>query len=293
MRPLRTLLYIPANRHEWVVDAPTNTDADAFIFDLEDAVPVDEKAQARDTLIEGLETFDDPDATITVRVNPVDSRFFEADLDRIVTPAVDALVLPKLETAADVQRVDHLLTYLERVRGIGDPIEILALPETAQGFHNAHDIAAASDRVGALIGATSKGADVERALGYEWTAAGDEKQYMLSKIAMDGRAAGITQLLAGPWLDIDDAEGLVDEAAWCRQLGFTGYQCIHPSQVAPVNEIFTPDPEEVQRCREIVSAVDEAEAAAHGSVSYKGEMLDLAHVRHAEDVIERAEQFDI
>lgn len=293
MQPLRTLLYIPANRHEWVVNATTNHDADGFIFDLEDAVPVDEKAAARDTLTEGLVTFDDPDATIAIRVNPVDSRFFEADLDRVVTPSVDALVLPKLETAEDVQRVDHLLTYLERIRGIEDSIEILALPETAQGFHNAHDLAAASDRVAALIGATSKGADVERALGFEWTEDGDEKLHMLSKIAMDGRAAGVSQLLAGPWLDIEDSEGLRKEATWCRQLGFTGYQCIHPSQVGPVNEIFTPDPEKVQQCREILAAVDEAEAVGQGTVSYEGEMLDLAHIRHAQDVIERAERFGV
>lgn len=293
MRPLRTLLYIPANRHEWVVNAPSDHDADGFIFDLEDAVPVDEKAAARETLADALETFDDPDATVAVRVNPADSGLSEADLDGVVTDSVDALVLPKLETAEDIQRVDHLLTYLERTRDIEESIEIIALPETAEGFRNAHNLASASGRVAALVGATSKGADVERALGFEWTPEGDEKQYMLSKLAMDGRAAGVSQLLAGPWLDIDDTAGLREEAKWCRQLGFTGYQCIHPSQVDPVNEIFTPDPGEVERCREILAAVDEAEAAAHGTVSYEGEMLDLAHVRHAQEVITRAEQFNI
>lgn len=293
MRPLRTLLYIPANRHEWVVNAPTDHDADGFIFDLEDAVPVDEKTVARDTLADALESFDNPDATVIVRVNPADSGFFEADLNRIVTSSIDALVLPKLETAEDIQRVDHLLTYLEETRDIEESIEIIALPETAQGFRNAHGLAAVSDRVAALVGATSKGADVERALGFEWTPGGDEKQYMLSKLVMDGRAAGVSQLLAGPWLDIEDDVGLREEAKWCRQLGFTGYQCIHPSQVDPVNEIFTPDPEEVERCREILAVVDEAEATTHGTVSYEGEMLDLAHVRHAEEVIERAEQFGV
>lgn len=290
MQPLRSLLYVPANRREWILDAPTQS-ADGFIFDLEDAVPVDEKEGARTTLAAAIEELDAPDAAVTVRVNAPDTGFFEADLDAIVTDAVDALVLPKLETAEDVRRVDHLLTYLERLRGVDEPIEIVALPETARGFRNAYDLCAASDRVGALLAGTSKGADVERALGFEWTPEGDEKRYMLSKLAMDGRAGGVSQLLAGPWLDVEDRDGLRAEAQMCKQLGYTGYQVVHPSHVEPVNEIFSPDPEAVERCREILEAVDAADAEGRGAVRYEGEMIDLAHVRYARDVIERAEAF--
>ncbi len=286
------MLYIPANRREWVVEAPETYDADGFIFDLEDAVPVDEKAAARTTLAEALESFDDPDQTIAVRLNPPDTGFFEADLDAVVTAAVDAVVLPKLRGAADVERVAHLLSFLEQRRDVADPIEIVALPETATGFRNAYELCAASDRVAAIVGATSKGADVERALGFQWTREGEEKRYMLSKLAMDGRAAGVSQVIGGPWLDVDDVEGVRAEARLCRQLGCTGYQVIHPSHVEPVNEVFSPDPETVERCREILAAVDVAEAEGHGAVRYDGEMIDLAHVRHAQDVIDRADAIE-
>lgn len=291
MQPLRSLLYVPANRREWILDAPTQG-ADGFIFDLEDAVPAGEKAEARATLGSALDEIDAANSAVAVRVNPPDTGFFEEDLDAVAGSDVDALVLPKLETAEDVRRVDHLLTYLERLRGVDERVEIVALPETAQGFRNAYELCAASDRVAALVGATIKGADVQRALGFEWTPEGDERQYMLSKLAMDGRAGGVSQLLAGPWHDIEDEDGLRAEALRCRQLGFTGYQVIHPSHVEPVNEIFSPDPKEVERCRDLLDAVGDADARDSGAIRYEGEMIDVAHVRRARDVVERAEAFD-
>ena len=293
MRPVRSLLYVPANRREWVANAPTKFDADGVIFDLEDAVPVDEKEAARTVVADALDGFDDPDAAITVRVNPPDTGLFEADLDAVVREGLDAVVLPKLSAVDDVRRADHVLAYLERVRGIEGRVELVALPETADAFRRAYDRCAASDRVTALAGATSKGADVERALGFEWTPEGDEKRYMLSKLVMDGRAAGVDQLLSGPWLDVEDIDGLRDEARMARGLGYTGYQVIHPSHVEPVNEVFSPDPEEVERCRELLDAVEAADAEGRGTLRHEGEMVDLAHVRRAEDVLERARAFGL
>ncbi len=293
MRPVRSLLYVPANRREWVTGAPTKFDADGVIFDLEDAVPVDEKETARSVVADALDGFDDPEAAVTVRVNPPDTGLFEADLDAVVREGLDAVVLPKLPRVDDVRRADHVLSYLERVRGIDARVELVALPETADAFRRAYDLCAASDRVAALAGATAKGADVERALGFEWTPEGDEKRYMLSKLAMDGRAADVNQLLAGPWLDIEDTDGLRAEARMARGLGYTGYQIVHPSHVGPVNEVFSPDPDEVERCRDLLDAVEAADAEGRGAVRHEGEMVDLAHVRRAEDVLERARAFGL
>lgn len=292
MQPLRSIQYIPANREQWVVDAPDASSADGFIFDLEDAVPASSKASARTTLADGLSTFSDPAQTIAVRVNGPETGFFEEDLDVVVNDVVDALVVPKLSSARDVTRVANVLDYLETIRGIQDSIELIALPETAAGFRRAHDLCTASDRVSALVGATSRGADVERALGFEWTASGEERQYMLSKLAMDGRAADISQILAGPWLDVNDLEGLREEARWCRQLGCTGFQVIHPSHAEPVNEIFTPDQDAIDRARDLLEAIDLGEANERGAVRHEGEMVDLAHVRRARDLVERAESFE-
>ena len=290
MRPVRSLLYVPANRREWVEGASEGP-ADGVIVDLEDAVALDGKADAREVVADALDGFDDPEVAVTVRVNPPDTGLFEADLQAVVRPGLDAVVLPKLPSPDVVRQADHVLGYLESVRDIEDPVEILALPETAEGFRGTYELCTASDRVTALAAATAKGADVQRALGFEWTAEGEEKQYMLSKLAMDGRAAGVEQLISGPWLDIDDHEGLRAEAERARQFGYTGYQVIHPDHVPVVNEVFTPDEEEVRRSRELVAAVEEADG--EGVLRYEGEMVDLAHVRRAEGVIERARAFGL
>ena len=293
MRPVRSLLYVPANRREWVADAPTKFDADGVIFDLEDAVPLDEKGTARTVVADALHEFVDPEAAIAVRVNPPETGLFEVDLEAVVREGLDAVVLPKLPAVDDVRRADHVLAYLERVRGIADRVELVALPETADAFRRAYEICTASDRVAALVCATARGADVERALGFEWTPEGDEKRYALSKLAMDGRAAGVDQLLAGPWLDVDDVEGLRAEAQMARGLGYTGYQIVHPSHVEPVNQVFSPDPAEIERCRELLDAVEAADADGRGAIRHDGAMVDLAHVRRAEDVLERARAFGL
>jgi len=229
MRPIRSLLYVPANRQEWVVSAPTDYDADGLIFDLEDAVPVDHKEDARQILADAIPEYQNPEPAITIRVNSPDSGLFEEDLKAVVQSGLDAIVLPKISAVDDIRRADHLLTYLETIRDLDSHIEIVAHPETAQGLRQAHDLCSISDRVTMLVGATSKGADIERALGFDWTPEGERKQYMLSKLAMDGRAAGLNQLCAGPWLDVDNISGLRAEARMARQFGYTGYQLIHPS----------------------------------------------------------------
>lgn len=293
MRPVRSLLYVPANRREWVENALDNG-ADGYIFDLEDAVPLGEKDDARDVLADELPGFADADVAVTVRVNPPDTGLMEADLDAIVGPGLDAVVVPKLPDPDVVQRVDHVLTYLERVRDLDDRVDVVALPETAEGFRRAYDLCAASDRVDALIGASIRGADVERALGFEWTDEGHERQYMLSKLVMDGRAAGVEQLISGPRADPDDEEGLRREARRARELGYTGFQVIHPKQIPVVEEVFTPDAEEVDRYRELVEAMEDAEAdEGRGAVAFEGEMVDLAHIKRAEDVLERARAFGV
>lgn len=291
MDPVRSLLYVPANRSEWVEAAP-DTDADGYIFDLEDAVPVDEKERARDVLADAFESFGPEDGVVTVRVNPPDTGLLEADLEAITHPRLDAIVLPKLPSPDPIRRATHVLEYLESVRGIDDGVEIVALPETAQGFRRAYDLATASDRVAGIIGATSRGADVQRALGYTWTPGGEEKRHMLSKVVMDGRAAGLDQLFSGPWHDVEDVEGLRAEAEMTERLGYTGYQIIHPSHAEVVNEVFLPDEAEIAWCRDLLDAMEAAQTeAGRGAVRHEGEMVDIAHIRRAEDILERARAF--
>jgi citrate lyase subunit beta/citryl-CoA lyase len=117
---------------------------------------------------------------------------------------------------------------------------------------------------------------------------------MLSKVVLDGRAAGLDQLLSGPWHDVEDLAGLRAEAEMAERLGYTGYQLIHPSHAATVNEIFLPDEDEIAWCRDLLESMDEAQTeAGRGAVRHEGEMVDIAHIRRAEDVLQRARAFGV
>ena len=293
MQPIRSLLYIPANNEEWVLDAPAKYEADGFTFDLEDAVPPSEKENAREIIADAYERWDTEKA-VTVRVNPPGTGLFEDDLDAIAHDQLDAIVIPKLPQVDDIRRADHILSYLEITRDIDSDTEIIALPETPKGFYNAHGLCSASDRVAAIVGGTSRGADVERALGFEWSRKGTEKLHMLSKVLLDGRAAGIDQFFGGVWTDVEDVDGLRQEAEMLSSLGYTGYQVIHPNHIQPINEIFTPDADTVDYYQRLMAELDRAEVEeSRAAVRFEGEMIDIAHIKRAEDVLERARAFDL
>jgi citrate lyase subunit beta/citryl-CoA lyase len=286
-------LYVPANKEDWVKGASEDYPADGFIFDFEDSIPPnpDDKADARETLVNCQDTLHDMDAVVTVRTNGPQTDYFEADLDAVVGIGVDALMIPDLDSAAEVRHIDSVLTHLEDVNDIEDPLEIIALPEQAYGLNNVDELCAASDRVTAAVGASGENADPQRAVGYEFTREGRERQHLLQQIVMDARSVGVEELVAGVWMDVDDLEGLRQEAEMVRQFGYTSMMVIHPSHVEPVNEIFTPDEERVEHARRLIDAYEDAES--EGAIRFEGDMIDTAHVKTARQLVERARAFDM
>lgn len=294
MDPFRSMLFIPANNAEWVRDAPENFDADGYIFDIEDSVPPGEKQEAREILRDAYSDLENYDINVTARVNDPDTGFLEQDLKEIVYERLDGIVFPKAMNADQIKHVDSVLTYLEDVRDIEDPVQILIVPETAKGMYNAYELCTASDRVYSISGGTSRGADIQRALNWEWTAEGREKLYMLSKINMEGRAAEIPEITGGAWTDIEDVEGLKNEARMLKEIGYTSYHVIHPSHIEPINEVFTPDKEEVDYYQRLTEEMDRAELEeGRAAVEFEGEMIDIAHIKTGEKVLERARAFDM
>lgn len=292
MDPFRSLLYIPANNEDWVRDAPENFDADSYIFDIEDSVPPGEKQEAREILADAYDGLEDYNINVTARVNAPETGLFEQDLKEIVHEQLDGIVLPKAMEPDEIKHADSVLTYLEDVRDIDDPVQILIVPETAKGMYNAYELCTASDRVYSISGGTSRGADIQRALNWDWTPEGREKLYMLSKINMEGRAANVPEITGGAWTDIEDIEGLKEEARMLKEIGYTSYQLIHPSHIEPINEIFTPDDEEVDYYQRLMDEMDRAELEeARAAVEFEGEMIDIAHIKTAEQVLERARAF--
>jgi citrate lyase subunit beta/citryl-CoA lyase len=135
------------------------------------------------------------------------------------------------------------------------------------------------------VGAAARNADVARSLGFQWTDEGLETLYMRSRIVTAARAAGLTNPIGGLWQDVSDLEGLRRFSAFNRRLGFGGQIVIHPSHVAPVNEIFSLSEQEVAYYRGLVAAYEGAEAEGSGTVAYDGEMIDLAHVKTARELL--------
>lgn len=232
---LRSLLSVPADRPE-DFDAARSAGADGLCFDLEDAVPVAEKAKARSVVAHVLESWRSP-VPLWVRVNAVDSGLCADDLDAIARPALAGVQLPKAESAEDVRTVDRLLAGHERARGLGPgSIGVIATIESARGLLDVLEVATAAPRVVALMPAIGAGGDLQRDLGYVTT---DDERGMLharSRVVLAARAAGIVPL-DGVHVDVG-LVGFERSATAARRLGFRGKKVFHHEHVEPANRIF-------------------------------------------------------
>lgn len=294
MYPARSLLYVPAGNRKWVENTPFETDADGVILDLEDGTAPEDKQKARDLVEELLPEFDRTETLITARVNPPSTGLFEDDIAQLVHENMDALVLPKVDSEAYVEYADNAVTYVERRRGIEEGhTKLFLLPESAYGLYNPYEICSASDRVASITGGTTRDGDFNRALDYEFTAEGLESLYARSNVLAGAKAAGLGQVISGVWTDIDDIEGLREHAEFARQLGYGGYEIIHPSHASVVNDVFTPDEAEMLQIQAMVDEIEDAFEAGQSIIRWNGEMIDRAHFRTAKKKLERAKQYGV
>jgi citrate lyase subunit beta/citryl-CoA lyase len=288
MKPLRSLLFIPGNKAAWMEKAP-RYGADALILDLEDSVPLVDKDVARTLVREAIEHLSIRGQTVYVRINALETGLTGEDLSAIVCKGLTGLIPPKIETVDDVQELDTLLHYFERREGLSEEhVELIPMLETAKGVYNAYVIALASSRVASIAGSAGKGGDTNRSLGFRWTKEGTETLFIRSKVLLDARAAGIEQPLIASWFEVGDLDGLLADAQRNRQLGYSGMLLIHPSHIAPVNQIFTPTAEELSYYKGLLAAMEVAERQGTGAVTYQGAMVDIAMVKTAQQVLEFA-----
>jgi len=278
--PLRSLLFVPAHRAGGPEKAVA-AGADGVLLDLQDAVPDGEKAAARRMAAAVIERLPAP---VLVRVAPPGSPDLDLDLDAVLVPGLAAIVVPLVRSPADVSDVASLVSALEAARGIAaGSVAVMPLIETAQAARLSYEIATASDRVAYMGGGTGPDGDIAHALGFAWTAGGEETLFLRSWVLLNARAAGVPFPLSGIWPLIDDLDGLRRFAVQTRGLGYTGMMAIHPSHVAVINEVFTPSAAEIERWRATIAAVDAAAAVGHGAVRLDGAMVDAAHARTARD----------
>ena len=273
----RSVLFSPGDQPELLRKAP-RSDADTVVYDLEDAVAPDSKPAAREAVRAVLSDPDfDPDCEVTVRVNA--GATAATDLDAVLTDDVrlDAVVVPKVADAGDVDRVAGLLA------DAGRPLPILALVESAAGVLHAEAIAAADATDALVFGAEDLAADV----GATRTDGGTEVLYAREHVVLAASAAGV-DAIDTLYTDFEDSEGLADDTDFALELGYDGKLAIHPAQVSVINEAFTPDPDRVAWARRVLSARETADREGRGVFRVDGEMIDAPLIARAETVRERA-----
>ncbi len=294
MKLYRSILFVPGNRPDWIDKAP-KYGPDALILDLEDAVPINEKVEARKIVRAGIERSHARGVPIVVRVNGLNTGLTGEDVEAIVTAGLVAVAIPKLERAEEVLKVDAWIELFEQKAGLSPgTVEIVALPETALGIMNIYQLATACPRVGNIVGGVgARSGDVTKAIGYKWTRNGLETLAMASHMLLAARAAGIEYPLAGGSLEVSDTELVRAQLQRAREIGFRGALLIHPSAVPIANEVFAPSQEEIEWNKGVLKAMAEAEKAGRAAVTYDGMMIDYAHVRNALDLLHQAEAFGI
>ncbi|WP_246086531.1 HpcH/HpaI aldolase/citrate lyase family protein [Nocardioides humi] len=261
-----------------------------MVLDLEDSVPGDLKASAREMARTTLAELRAQHARLGlfVRPNALATRLAGADLEAVVCPELDGLFTPKIEDGTDVLRWGTLIDWFEARNG-AEGLEMIVPVEMVGAITNCFEIAAASPRVGAMIGPTSEHADIARAVGYRQSPEGSETLYLRSRILLACRQNGLHPL-TGLWEDLADLDGLRAFADYGLQLGFRGQVIIHPSHVAVVNEVYTPSDADIAYYEDLVATVEKATAEGHGAVRFRGQHVDLAHADKARDWLAHARQ---
>lgn len=267
----RAFLFAPGN-HPVYVEKVSTYGADVVVLDLEDAVPHHEKAEARrlvaDSLAHGQRT-----GTLAVRVNGTASGLLEADLAAVVRPGVDGILLPKLESSA-AAAADEMITERERATGMpAGSTWLVGIVETARGLV---DVERVAEGAPARLAALCLGwADLALDAGIELTPGAVELLYARSRIVIASRAAGLDRPLDGPWLWLEDQDGLAADCDLSRRLGFQGRVVVHPRQVEPVQRGYGAlARDDLARHRAIVESFEAALARGSASVRIDGQFVD-------------------
>jgi citrate lyase subunit beta / citryl-CoA lyase len=302
MRTARSLLAVPATRRKMAEKALASA-ADAVFLDLEDAVAPDSKAAARTDVVHALEELDWEDRPALFRANALDTPYFYRDLIEVVERAgdsLDSVMIPKVNRPEDLYAVSMLLSQLELAMELErGKIKLEAQIESAEGLANVDSIASATSRLEALhFGPGDFAASVsmpQTSIGVmdEWDEAypGHRFHYAMQRIVVAARATGL-RVLDGPVADYSDEEGLRRSCLIARSLGFDGKWCIHPAQIAIVNETFSPTARDVEWAKKVVAAYEEANATGSGSISVDGHMVDAASIKLARNTLGKVPKKD-
>ena len=273
VRPRRSVLYMPGANTR-ALEKARSLPADALIFDLEDAVAPEAKEAARTNVVLAAESRAYGKREIVIRCNGLGTPWGEADIEAIAQSGADAILVPKVESAA---QVTHVVSLLDTA-GAPSTMAVWAMMETPKGILRAEEIAGAHPRLGLFVMGTN---DLVKDMRARHTPMRLPMITALGIGMLAARAHGLA-ILDGVYNDIQDSAGF---RAVCQQgleMGFDGKTLIHPSQVEPCNEIFAPSAAELEMAGKIVAAFRAAQAEGKGVVTVDGRMIENLHVEQAE-----------
>lgn len=278
MDEFRSLLFVPADSAK-KLERARGLRPDAVIYDLEDAVAPDKKAEARAQLKRELENGAHPSAKHFVRVNRCGSPFLDDDLETAVGPQVHGIVLPKTGDAAEVTQLHEKVLELESRMGMRHgSTKLVLMLESARGVARAAELARCNPRTIAFL---FGGEDFSADMGIVRTKAGDEIAMARSLVALAARSERL-QAIDGPFTDFHDNAGLLEETRRVKQMGFSGKALIHPGQIDAVHAAFAPSPEEVAWAQEVVQTF---ETSGAGVAVVRGKMIDEPVVNQARKIL--------
>ena len=295
MRLRRCELSTPAS-NERMIEKAAASSADLVFLDLEDSVAPNEKVASRAKVISALKTLDWGKKTRAVRINDLETEFAYQDIISIVEEAgdyLDLLIVPKVKSAKDVWWVDVLLSQIEKRLQRSRRIGLEVLIEEVEAMLNVEEIARASTRLEALIFghidySASQGIDPTLAGNDLDTYPGDLWHYARNKVTIAARAAAI-DAIDGPYLDFKNPEGYRRECTRAKASGMVGKWAIHPNQIDIANGVFSPSQQEVERARKLDALYAEAQASGQGAVAFEGKLIDVAVVRSARNIVQKAD----
>jgi citrate lyase subunit beta / citryl-CoA lyase len=272
----RSVLYMPG-ANERALEKARGLPADALILDLEDAVAPDAKVDARKRVCEMVSAYGDRE--VAIRVNGFGTQWHQDDLQAVAEAGPDAVLVPKVNSAAEVHAIERALD------GAPDRTSIWVMVETPIAMLRAYDIASASERLSVLVMGTN---DLANELRAEHVPGRAPLLTGLSLCVLAARAAG-KDILDGVYNDVRDVAGFEAECLQGKQFGFDGKTLIHPGQIEPCNRVFAPSAEEIDRSRRIIEAFEDATREGRGVVTVDGRMIEILHVDNARRVLALAD----
>lgn len=287
MKTLRTMLFMPGNNPGMLVSAD-NLDADAIIYDLEDAVSTSQKDAARDLVANALRTLSYKNSVVTVRINPTDSPYWKDDIRAIIPAGPDGLVIPK-SNKDTAKEVFDFIDEFTKENNIENNLKYYMLVESARGILELEDIVKQSDRIeGLLLGAEDYSVDMQ----VKRTEGSEEIAFARYRIVTVAKAYGLNAIDT-PYTDIDNMEGLKKDTKFVKTIGFNGRLIVGPRQVFAVNEMFSPTQAEIEDAKVIVSQAEEAERKGLGVFSFRGKMVDKPIINRSENLLKSAKEWGL